>query len=80
VKFPGDLGQGDTDDADVEGGHKGPQTDGEENQAPPGRRVSGVGGPGHLKKVKIINDLRKYSFPLIFGAWGNSETQFSNNR
>jgi len=53
VKFPGDLGHGDTDDADVEGGYSGPQTEGEENQAPPGRRVKGVTGvgvPGHLKK------------------------------
>ena len=53
MKFPGDLGHGDTDDADVEGGYSGPQTEGEENQAPPGRRVKGVTGvgvPGHLKK------------------------------
>jgi len=43
AEFPGYLGQGDVDDAGVQGGHEGPQAGGEEDQTPPGKRVSGVG-------------------------------------
>ena len=51
MKVLGDLGQGDVDDAVVKGGHEGPQTDGEENQAPPGWR-GGAGGVGHLNGIR----------------------------
>ena len=34
VEIPGDLRQGDIDDAGVQGRHKGPQTDGQQDDAP----------------------------------------------
>ena len=75
VEIPGDLRQGDIDDAGVQGGHKGPQTDGQQDDAPVqglSFRSRGRGRHGVLSYAKPRRSGRGFFGNRPPGAAGNS--------